>query len=737
MAVRDGGAVSSNGRQRGKTPAAKGSRRKTSTKGKTAKAKPELTDENGGEGALEQHHAAIILAAAREIGQLTSSDDILHRLAEIACRELAADRATIFLNDDDTQELYSRVALGAGKLVLRIPNARGAAGHVFQSGEPLILLDAYNDPRFNADIDAETGYQTRNLVTVPITTSDDDIIGVAQVLNKIEGDFDEDDMMLLRELTDQASLALNSERNIRRDRRSGPRRPADAVRQLRQAEVLLNVSRRVADTETLDDVLATLLDITATETLGERGTIFLFDPQTEELYSRIAQGDFKREIRISSTSGIAGHVFTIGDGLIIDDAYADARFNPRVDEQTGFRTRNILCAPIRTVKGEIIGVAQVLNKKNGDFTESDQSMLEALTMQSAMALQSTQYLERMKRSREEEMEFLDVVADVTSEIELGVLLKKVMAEATRMLRADRSTLFLQDEKTNELWSEVGEGLETTQIRLPSNVGIAGAVFTSSKTINIPYAYADLRFNPAFDKQTGYFTRSILAVPVVTKSGKVIGVTQMLNKRGGPFSDEDEQRLRAFTGQVSIALENAKLFNDVQNMKNYNESVLESMTSAVVTLDEDDRIVTCNRAGQRILRARGGDIMDKTAAEVFKGDTCAWILDKLKIVDETQKSEFYEDSELEFWKQKISCNVTIHPLISTDKKKLGNMIMIEDIINEKRMRSTMSRYMDPAVADGLLGGGQEFLGGKAVDATVMFTDIRGFTSLTEEIGPRLA
>ena len=85
-----------------------------------------------------------------------------------------------------------------------------------------------------------------------------------------------------------------------------------------------------------------------------------------------------------------------------------------------------------------------------------------------------------------------------------------------------------------------------------------------KSINIPYAYADLRFNPAFDKKTGFFTRSILCVPVVNKQGKTIGVTQVLNKRGGPFTDEDEQRLRAFTAQISIALENAKLFDDVQN-----------------------------------------------------------------------------------------------------------------------------------------------------------------------------
>ena len=71
-----------------------------------------------------------------------------------------------------------------------------------------------------------------------------------------------------------------------------------------------------------------------------------------------------------------------------------------------------------------------------------------------------------------------------------------------------------------------------EIRLPNTAGIAGSVFTSGKTMNIPYAYADLRFNPAFDKQTGYFTRSILCVPVTNKNGKVIGCTQVLNKKGG-------------------------------------------------------------------------------------------------------------------------------------------------------------------------------------------------------------
>jgi adenylate cyclase len=248
------------------------------------------------------------------------------------------------------------------------------------------------------------------------------------------------------------------------------------------------------------------------------------------------------------------------------------------------------------VKGDVIGITQALNKKEGQFTPDDLNLLEAITTQAAVALQSTQFVERMQKTREKEMEFLDVVSDVTSELELGTLLTKVMSEATRMLNADRSTLFLNDDKTDELFSRVAMGDSIGEIRLPNHLGIAGTVFTSGKTVNIPYAYADLRFNPAFDKKTGYFTRSILCVPIVNKDGKTIGVTQVLNKRGGPFIDEDEQRLKAFTAQVSIALENAKLFEDVQNMKNYNESMLESMTNGVITMDEDGKIVTCNAAG---------------------------------------------------------------------------------------------------------------------------------------------
>lgn len=513
-------------------------------------------------------------------------------------------------------------------------------------------------------------------------------------------------------------------------RRSGGE--AENRRRLRHAELLLEVTHRMAGYGTLDEVLAALVEMTTGELNAERGSLFLNDPDTNELYSRVAQGNIQREIRVLNTSGIAGHVYTTGEALIIHDAYADSRFNRSIDEQTGFTTRNILCVPIKTVKGETIGVAQTLNKRSGKFTRQDLHLLGAMTSQGTLALQSAQFIERMQAIRRQEMEFIDVVSEVTADIKLGSLLQKVMGEATRLLSAERSTLFLNDDKTGELWSEVGQGLESVQIRLPNHLGIAGAVFTSGKAINIPYAYADLRFNPAFDKKTGFFTRSILCVPIVNKHGKVIGVTQVLNKRGGPFTGEDESRLRAFTAQISIALENAKLFADVQSMKNYNEAMLESMSNAVITLDENERIVTCNSAGLKLFKVGPPQILNRPAKDFLENDN-PWILDKLKSVAETQASELLMDAELNVAGEVLSVNLTLQPLLSAEGRRIGTMALLENISNEKRLKSTMSRYMDPGIAAQMLASGAEMLGGKNVHATILFSDVRSFTTITEQLG----
>jgi len=501
----------------------------------------------------------------------------------------------------------------------------------------------------------------------------------------------------------------------------------------RFSDMLLQVTTDLAKTKSLDEALETLVKITTSTIGAERGTIFLNDSSTGELYSRIAQGNFRREIRIMNSKGVAGWVFSHNEGAIIPDAYKDDRFNKAVDVRTGFRTKSILCAPLRTVNGDKIGVSQILNKIDGEFTQEDLDLLEAMTEQAAIAIQGNIIVEQVEAARRQELEFLDVVSQVSSELELTPLLQKIISTISTMLDCERATLFINDEKTNELYTEVGEGLdEKSVIRFPNHLGIAGTVFTSAKAVNIPHAYADLRFNPSFDKQTGFFTRSILCMPVLNKEGKTIGVSQVLNKRGGSFNQEDEKRLAAFTSQISMGIENAKLFDDVQNQKNYSESILSSMHDAVLTVDEEKLIKKCNPAGLKIFRqVHINDILNSSIEELL-GQENSWLYKKIDTVDEQEE---FLDATLEIQGEKLSVNISITPLLGQKNENLGVMIMIEDISSEKRMKSTMSRYMDPELADQLMNAGEsdDVMGGKQSIASVLFSDVRSFTTITEELG----
>jgi adenylate cyclase len=526
-------------------------------------------------------------------------------------------------------------------------------------------------------------------------------------------------------------------------RRSAPRSPGKARGQprpgrmqerLQDVNVLLNVTRRISGTDSLDEILEALVEMTSRAINCDRSSFFLNDVGTGELYSRVAQGVHHREIRILNNDGVVGATFQTGRSIIIDDAYADPRFNPTIDRETGYVTKTVLCVPLRTAKGDVIGVAQALNKAGGVFTGHDQALLEGIAAQSIPALRSSQTVERMEKARAQELAFLDIVADITSQLDLDQLLQRVMTEATRMLGAERSTLFLHDEKTSELFSRVAMGPKIGEIRFPDHAGIAGTVFTTGKTVNIPHAYADLRFNTSLDKQTGFFTRSILCTPLINKHGLIIGVTQALNKSGGPFSAEDESRLKAFTAQVAIALENAKLFDDVQKIKNYNESMLESMSNGVITLDERDTIVTCNSAGARIFKLAASAILGHSAPEFFAGKN-AWIIERIKKVQLEKVANVAMDLEIALGDRPVSVNLTVLPLASGDGKQLGTLLMIEDISTEKRVKATMARYMDPAIAARMLDNNSDagLLGGASTRATVLFSDIRDFTTLSEELG----
>ena len=151
---------------------------------------------------------------------------------------------------------------------------------------------------------------------------------------------------------------------------------------------------------------------------------------------------------------------------------------------------------------------------------------------------------------------------INSTLNLDKLLGVILEAATLSLEADRGTLYLVDDLKQELWSKVAQGNDMVEIRLPVGKGIAGHVAKTGEIINIPDAYSDPRFNPEVDKRTGYRTRNMLCMPMKNKDGKIIGVFQLLNKKSAAFERSDEQYIDALSSHASVAIENARLAQEM-------------------------------------------------------------------------------------------------------------------------------------------------------------------------------
>ncbi len=157
---------------------------------------------------------------------------------------------------------------------------------------------------------------------------------------------------------------------------------------LERISLLFKMGTLLSDEKNLGGLIDLLVREAPSVMNAERATIFLADTATKELYSHLALGLKRNEIRIPWESGIAGWVFTRGKALNIVDPYNDPRFNKNVDPRTGYITKNVLCVPLRIPGGPILGVFQVLNKRAGVFTSTDQEILEILASQAARSLES-------------------------------------------------------------------------------------------------------------------------------------------------------------------------------------------------------------------------------------------------------------------------------------------------------------------------------------------------------------
>jgi PAS domain S-box-containing protein len=393
-----------------------------------------------------------------------------------------------------------------------------------------------------------------------------------------------------------------------------------------------------------------------------------------------------------------------------------------------------------------------LSKLTGQIHSSLQPMRASLSpdsLESLLNLEATLFqLSRQVTAVEEERSKLLALADVTqavnSSLELDEVLRLVMDTIVQLTEAERGFLMLRDAQ-GEMTTRVARNWEQESIN-PNEFAISRTIVQRVISTGEPVLTTNAQEDPRFGGQesiVAYNLRSILCVPLKAKT-ELIGVIYADNRiRSGIFSETDRDLLTVFANQAAIAIENARLFASVRNtlaevteLKNLMDNVFSSIASGVLTADIEEQITLCNRAAEGILGQSIPDLVGHRLDEVLPS-LAADIRPHLTTVRETDKPVMgLEISHRLPGRGAVDWRLNLSPLKDADQTTQGVAIVLDDLTERKKLeaqRRLLERMVSPAVLDQIDPDSLQ-IGGKRVDITILFADIRGFTSFSEKQSP---
>lgn len=515
---------------------------------------------------------------------------------------------------------------------------------------------------------------------------------------------------------------------------------------------------------------------------ADRTTIFLLDVDKNQLWTNVPSEDGKNiEIRISTDpTSIAGEVATYRRIVNIPfDFFDDPRSAQakKQFERTGYRTYSMLAMPLLNDNEQLVAVVQLINKlqvndpsipledrvDNIGFTEEDQALFAQFAPSMRLILESSQAFYSAAQKQRAADALMKAAMSLGQSLDLEATLKKVMDEAKLLMNADRSTLWLIDRDRNDLWTQIVDqhGL-TKELRVPMGVGYAGRVAITGEVLNIPfdlYEHPDADNSKKFDQANGYRTCSLLCMPIFNSNKELIGVTQLVNKvqRGdfpeydptkwpaaperfkASFNSNDEEFMKVFNVQAGVALENAKLFAKVKQEQQMQKDILRSLSDGVISTDKHGKIIAANERAYDLLGVGNADSHNLEGRSVYElinietANFVKWFDASLDGGDEKSRKQYYPDQTLRSTDgEQHSINISINTMSEGDEGEgvRGALVVMEDISQEKRLKSTMYRYMTQELAEQLLAGGDAKMGGDRKEVSILFSDIRSFTTLTE-------
>uniref|UniRef100_A0A668AMU5 Phosphodiesterase n=1 Tax=Myripristis murdjan TaxID=586833 RepID=A0A668AMU5_9TELE len=292
------------------------------------------------------------------------------------------------------------------------------------------------------------------------------------------------------------------------------------------------------------------------------------------------------EVQVPWGKGIIGYVAEHGETVNIPDAYQDRRFSDEIDKLTGYKTKSLLCMPIRNSDGEIIGVAQAINKSPSGalFTEDDEKVLQMYLPFCGIAISNAQLFAASRKEYDRSRALLEVVNDLFEEqTDLEKIVRKIMHRAQTLLKCERCSVQLLE----DIESPVVKFTKSFELLSPKcsadtensfkdsmekssysdwliNNSIAELVASTGLPVNISDAYQDPRFDAEADQFSGFHIRSVLCVPIWNSNHQIIGVAQVLNRLDGkPFDDADQRLFEAFVIFCGLGINNTIMYDQVK------------------------------------------------------------------------------------------------------------------------------------------------------------------------------
>ncbi len=370
---------------------------------------------------------------------------------------------------------------------------------------------------------------------------------------------------------------------------------------------------------------------------------------------------------------------------------------------------------------------------------------DEITRQIVILRRTVEDLERRVKAQEKEREQLralqDVGAMINSSLDLDQVLVVVMDAIIDLTKAERSIMLLKSEDTGELDVRVYRNMDRETLEKSSfdfSRSIVRAVAESGEPIVTMNAMSDSRF-AAQESIISYNLRSILCVPLKIKE-MIIGVIFADNRvQAGVFGDTDRDLLASFANQAAVAIENARLFQQIRShlteiteMRDLMDNVFASITSGVITIDEDERIALYNRAAERILGHPQGAIMRQTYHTAL--ETLGLPVEPL--VEDVRHKGGVQNTEVDLVISRrpgiTTLNLTLTPLRDYDQETLGVAMVLNDVTEKKNLES-VRRYLPPALVDQI----------RDLDAaqrpqhrimSVLFADVRGYSTFSEHVDP---